>query len=165
MKSLLNLVALGGLCGLLLAGVHELTEERIAANRDAHRWRSAFELLGGAFPTAGLGWRNDRLELDDGRLLLRSSTPGYAGNIELLAAFQGEGQGEGQGQRRLLGARVTAHRETPGLGDFVELARSPWMRQFSQRPPEAVDAMTGATITSEAVKRGVADLLQQANSP
>ena len=39
------------------------------------------------------------------------------------------------------------------------------MRQFSQRPPEAVDAMTGATITSEAVKRGVADLLQQANSP
>lgn len=165
MKSLLNLVALGGLCGLLLAGVHELTEERIAANRDAYRWRIAFELLGGAFPTAGLGWRNNRLELADGRLLLRSSTPGYAGNIELLAAFQDEGQGEGQRRRRLLGARVTAHRETPGLGDFVELARSPWMRQFSRRPPEAVDAVTGATITSEAVKRGVADLLQQANSP
>ena len=165
MKSLLNLVALGGLCGLLLAGVHELTEERIAANRDAHRWRIAFELLGGAFPTAGLGWRNDRLELADGRLLLRSSASGYAGNIELLAAFQGEGQGEGQRRRRLLGARVTAHRETPGLGDFVELARSPWMRQFSRHPPDAVDAVTGATITSEAVKRGVADLLQQANSP
>ena len=165
MKSLLNLVALGGLCGLLLAGVHELTEERIAANRDAHRWRIAFELLGGAFPTAGLGWRNDRLELADGRLLLRSSAPGYAGNIELLAAFQGERQGEGQRRRRLLGARVTAHRETPGLGDFVELARSPWMRQFSRHPPDAVDAVTGATITSEAVKRGVANLLQQANSP
>ena len=165
MKSLLNLVALGGLCGLLLAGVHELTEERIAANRDAYRWRIAFELLGGAFPTAGLGWRNDRLELADGRLLLRSSAPGYAGNIELLAAFQYERQGEGQRRRRLLGARVTAHRETPGLGDFVELARSPWMQQFSRRPPEAVDAVTGATITSEAVKRGVADLLQQANSP
>lgn len=161
MKSLLNLVALGGLCGLLLAGVHELTEERIAANRDAYRWRIAFELLGGAFPTSGLGWRNDRLELADGRLLLRSSTSGYAGNIELLAAFRGEGQR----RRRLLGARVTAHRETPGLGDFVELARSPWMRQFSWHPPEAVDAVTGATITSEAVKRGVADLLQQANSP
>ena len=161
MRALLSLAVLGALCGLLLAGVHALTEERIAANRDAHRWRIAFELLGGAFPTAGLGWRNDRLQLADGRLLLRSSRPGYAGDIELLAAFQGEGER----RRRLLGARVTAHRETPGLGDFVELARSPWMRQFSQRPPEAVDGVTGATITSEAVKRGVADLLQRANSP
>lgn len=161
MRAMLGLSVLGALFGLLLAGAQELTEERIAANRDAHRWRIAFELLGGAFPTAGLRWRNDRLELADGRLLLRSSRPGYAGDIELLAAFQGAGNRS----PRLLGARVTAHRETPGLGDFVELARSPWMRQFSQRAPQEVEAVTGATITSEAVKRGVADLLQRANAP
>jgi len=74
-----------------------------------------------------------------------------------MAAFDGQG--------RLLGARVTGHRETPGLGDFIDLDTSPWMLRFADTKPLAVDAVSGATITSEAVKRGVQQMLDAAEAP
>ena len=162
MRPLVGLAAIGALCALLLAGTHRFTADDIRANRDAHAWRVAFELVGSRFPTANLSWEGDRLELPDGVLLRRSSATGYAGEIELLAAFR-PGR---DGAPRLAGVRVTSHRETPGLGDFIDTARSPWIHRFSEKPPEEVDAVTGATITSEAVKRSVSALLQPvADSP
>ena len=92
--------------------------------------------------------------------LRRSSVNGYAGAIDLLAAFRPDAHGT----ETLAGVRVTGHRETPGLGDFIDTARSPWILQFGARRPERVDAVTGATVTSEAVKRGVLALLQTARS-
>ncbi len=158
MKPLIGLAAIGALCALLLAGTHTVTEGAIRANRQAHAWRVAFELTGSAFPTAGLRWDSDRLHLPNGYSLRRLEVDGYAGAIELLAAFKPRGHGA----EALVGVRVTKHQETPGLGDFVDTARSPWIRQFSNRPPEQVDTVTGATITSQAVKRGVMALLQPA---
>ena len=161
MKPLLSLTAIGALCALLLAGTHRFTADDIEANRDAHAWRVAFELVGSEFPTANLRWDGDRLELPDGVRLQRSSVNGYAGKIEVLAAFRpGRDRSDA-----LAGVRVTGHRETPGLGDFIDTARSPWIFQFSERMPDEVDAVTGATITSEAVKRGVSALLETAAEP
>jgi electron transport complex protein RnfG len=68
---------------------------------------------------------------------------------------------------------VLEHRETPGLGDFVEERRTQWIRQFDGRslgaPPPAgwqvrkdggdFDQYTGATITSRAVTHAVRDAL------
>lgn len=82
---------------------------------------------------------------------------GYGGPIRLLVAVRADG--------RLAGARVVAHRETPGLGDYIEERRSPWIRGFDGRslddPPEArwavardggaFDQVTGATITPRAI--------------
>ena len=161
MKPLASLAAIGALCGALLAGTHALTADSIRANREAHAWRIAFELIGGSFATAGLKWDGDRLELPNGYVLKRSSIAGYAGPIELLAAFRPSDDGTGT----LAGVRVTKHQETPGLGDFIDSANSPWILGFARRPPAQVDAITGATITSEAVKRGVSALLPPEQEP
>ena len=158
MKPLVSLAVIGALCGVLLAGTHAYTQGAIQANRDAHAWRVAFELTGGAFPTGNLQWNGDRLELPNGFVLRRATVNGYAGAIELLAAFRPAAGANGS----LAGVRVTRHRETPGLGDFIDAARSPWIYQFSDRDPDRVDAVTGATITSEAVTRGILELLQTA---
>jgi electron transport complex protein RnfG len=91
---------------------------------------------------------------------------GYSGDIRLLVAVNADG--------RLAGVRVTAHRETPGLGDLVDAERSDWITRFTGRslgdPPEErwkvrkdggdFDQFTGATITPRAVVKAVANTLR-----
>jgi electron transport complex protein RnfG len=86
---------------------------------------------------------------------------GYAGPIRLLAAVYADG--------RLAGARVLAHKETPGLGDYIEERRSPWIHGFDGRslddPAEALwavrkdggafDQVTGATVTPRAIVKAL----------
>ncbi|ABM61504.1 RnfABCDGE type electron transport complex subunit G [Halorhodospira halophila] len=90
---------------------------------------------------------------------------GYAGTIRLLVGLDADG--------RVLGVRTVAHRETPGLGDAIETARSDWMYGFDDRtlgdPPEddwrvrqdggQFDGITGATITARAVVDAVREVL------
>ncbi|MDW8479867.1 MAG: RnfABCDGE type electron transport complex subunit G [Xanthomonadales bacterium] len=91
-------------------------------------------------------------------LALETVAPdGYSGPIALLVGVDREG--------RVLGVRVTAHRETPGLGDGIESRRGDWILQFAGRSlgepaPERwrvrreggdFDALVGATVTSRAV--------------
>ena len=100
-------------------------------------------------------------------VLLPAVAPdGYNGALRLLVAIDAQG--------RLIGVRVLEHRETPGLGDFVEERRSDWIRQFDGRslgaPPAsrwqvnkdggAFDQYTGATITSRAVTRAARNALE-----
>ena len=70
--------------------------------------------------------------------------------------------------------RVTAHRETPGLGDYIDRKKSEWVEQFvgkSLTSPEAnlwrvskdggrFDARAGATITPRAVVKAVKSALE-----
>lgn len=86
---------------------------------------------------------------------------GYNGNITLLLGVHADGH--------IIGARVSEHRETPGLGDDIEIRRSEWIRQFdglsldsldgaqwnADRRGGHFDALTGATITSQAVIRAI----------
>ena len=69
----------------------------------------------------------------------------------------------------VVNVRVTAHRETPGLGDRIELPVSDWILGFNGRradgtdwrpvPAGDIDAMTGATITARAVSAAVGEAL------
>lgn len=82
---------------------------------------------------------------------------GYGGAIRVLVGIDPEGT--------LLGARVLAHAETPGLGDKIEEAKDDWILGFSGRSlgnPEPArwavqkdggvfDQFSGATITPRAV--------------
>jgi len=82
---------------------------------------------------------------------------GYGGPIHLLVAVGGDG--------RVIGVRVTAHRETPGLGDDIDAARSHWIDGFAGRrlgdPPAPrwrvrrdggdFPQFAGATVTPRAV--------------
>ena len=86
---------------------------------------------------------------------------GYSGNIKLLVGVNLQGE--------VLGVRVTSHKETPGLGDRVELKKSNWVLSFEGRSlnnPEprnwnvkknggVFDQFTGATITPRAVVKAV----------
>ncbi|PKL96933.1 MAG: electron transport complex subunit RsxG, partial [Gammaproteobacteria bacterium HGW-Gammaproteobacteria-7] len=100
-------------------------------------------------------------------IILRATAPdGYSGAIRLLIGIQIDG--------RLAGVRVLNHRETPGLGDKIELAKSPWIQSFVgrslQAPDEAgwavkkdrgeFDQFAGATITPRAVVKAVHKALQ-----
>ena len=87
---------------------------------------------------------------------------GYAGNIDLVLAVTTDG--------RISGVRVTRHKETPGLGDYIDPKKDrnkerPWIGQFAgiafaqvdpavwkvKRDGGVFDARTGATISARAV--------------
>lgn len=86
---------------------------------------------------------------------------GYNGNIALLIAINLDGS--------VSGVRTLEHKETPGLGDKIELRKSDWITSFNGKrvhsdtdPRWAVnkdggmfDQFTGATITPRAVVKVV----------
>lgn len=86
---------------------------------------------------------------------------GYSGNINLLLGITANGA--------IIGARVTKHNETPGLGDDLELKRSDWIKDFTDESLQnttsrdwnvkkeggSFDAFTGATITPRAVIQAI----------
>jgi electron transport complex protein RnfG len=95
-----------------------------------------------------------------------TAADGYSGAIHLLVAIKANGQ--------LAGVRVLKHKETPGLGDKIELAKSPWIHGFDGKslsdPTESgwavkkdrgqFDQFAGATITPRAVVKAVHQALQ-----
>ncbi len=76
-------------------------------------------------------------------------------------------------QLKVLGVRVLEHKETPGLGDKIELSVSNWITQFTGKRFNAdalatwqvkkdggeFDQFTGATITPRAVVSAVKNAL------
>lgn len=86
---------------------------------------------------------------------------GYSGKIKLLIAININGE--------IQGVRVIAHNETPGLGDYIEIAKSKWIRMFDRaslashkesdwkvkKDGGRFDYMAGATITPRAVVKAV----------
>ena len=91
---------------------------------------------------------------------------GYAGDIDLIVGINVDGT--------IAGVRALAHKETPGLGDKVDLKKSEWILGFSGRSlsdPEPqkwavkkdkgeFDQFTGATITPRAVTAAVKRALE-----
>lgn len=91
---------------------------------------------------------------------------GYAGSIKLMMGVNVDGS--------IIGVRVLAHKETPGLGDRIETKKSDWILKFSglslDHPGEAhwkvkkdggdFDQFAGATITPRGVVKAVHQGLQ-----
>jgi len=86
---------------------------------------------------------------------------GYAGQIRLMMGIDADG--------KIIGVRVLAHKETPGLGDRIETKKGSWILQFSglsdtNPTPERwkvkkdggqFDQFAGATITPRGVVKAV----------
>jgi electron transport complex protein RnfG len=82
---------------------------------------------------------------------------GYAGEMKLMLGIAADG--------RVLGVRVLAHKETPGLGDKIEVKKGDWILRFDGlslgNPPAErwkvkkdggqFDQFAGATITPRGV--------------
>jgi electron transport complex protein RnfG len=91
---------------------------------------------------------------------------GYAGDIKLLIAIKYDGE--------ISGVRVLTHKETPGLGDYIDIAKGNWIKLFDgesltktsdknwnvKKDNGAFDYMAGATITPRAVVKAVHKALQ-----
>jgi electron transport complex protein RnfG len=103
-----------------------------------------------------------------------AAADGYSGHIGLLLAVRASGE--------LVAVRVTGHRETPGLGDYIDPKKDknkakPWIGQFNdlgfaQVPPAEwkvrkdggrFDQHAGATISARAVTNAVGRALTFAN--
>ena len=165
----------------LVAFTYDNTRSRIAANERAALLRNLNALVpadryDNTLPNDTLSVRNPELlgtdeqvtvyrARKDGQSVAVILTPvapdGYSGEIKLLVAINADGT--------LAGVRVTAHRETPGLGDAIDATRSNWILGFTghslTNPDEKhwavkkdggnFDQFTGATITPRAVVKAV----------
>jgi len=91
---------------------------------------------------------------------------GYNGDIKLITGVNTDGT--------IAGVRILTHKETPGLGDKVDIKKSQWVTSFTGRsitnPISTAwkvkknggefDQFTGATITPRAVVKQVYKILQ-----
>lgn len=91
---------------------------------------------------------------------------GYSGDIKLLIAININGS--------ISGVRVIKHQETPGLGDYIDVTKSKWIKLFDGESLQKTisrnwavkkdgghfDYMAGATITPRAVINAVHKALQ-----
>jgi Na+-translocating ferredoxin:NAD+ oxidoreductase subunit G len=122
------------------------------------------EQLGNRQPTlANIAKLNNKTA---GVILEAIAHDGYSGDIKLLIAIRADGT--------ISGVRVLAHKETPGLGDYIDIARGNWIKLFNDESVNKTaatqwqvkkdggkfDYMVGATITPRAVVKAVFKALQ-----
>jgi electron transport complex protein RnfG len=171
---------------LALAFVYFLTKPAIDTSAAEEKMRSIGEVLPKTFYDNDL--LSDTLELpaiaelglDDvstvyrarkagqpSALVIEAVAPdGYAGKIRMLVAIAANGD--------LVGVRITLHKETPGLGDYIEPKKDknkdrPWITQFKglslaqvtdtdwkvKKDGGRFEYVAGATVTPRAVIKAV----------
>ncbi|MBT6115476.1 MAG: electron transport complex subunit RsxG [Porticoccaceae bacterium] len=173
---------------LILATTNELTFERIEQSEREAAQRALLEIiplerhdndmLMDVQPVPEQFWAtlglkkgaNIHIARDQGQpvaAIIPAVTPkGYSGDISMIIGINFNGS--------IAGVRVVEHRETPGLGDKVDLKKSDWILSFNGKSlvnPQAsgwkvkkeggdYDQFTGATITPRAVINQVLKTLQ-----
>ena len=185
LRALLAVAAIAVCAAGLISASHEISAERIERNIAERLMQSLHEVLDPGLYDNNLVqtqvWAIDPdllgtpdpvqvfLATRDGQpsaaIFAAVAPRGYNGRIDLLVGVDAAGV--------VQGVRVTAHRETPGLGDQVEISISDWITGFDATslsdpplPEWAVapdggrfDAFTGATVTPRAVVQAVRDVL------
>jgi electron transport complex protein RnfG len=105
-----------------------------------------------------------------GALFVVTAPDGYSGRIQLAIGVDAH--------QAVTGVRVLKHKETPGLGDKIEVERSNWILGFNQKSLNnpalerwkvrkdggEFDQFTGATITPRAVVGSVRRVLEWSNT-
>lgn len=182
----LNLLFFAVIGTAMLALTYDLTHEAIARSEENEKLKliaqiappaaydndimkdtaqlAADKLLGGT--GAGIVYRG-RLNGQPSIAVLQAVAPdGYSGRINLIIAIHSDG--------RVGGVRVVSHRETPGLGDYIEIAKSNWITGFNgasldnrkdsewkvKKDGGSFDYRAGATITPRAIVKAVHKALQ-----
>lgn len=167
----------------VMAYTYHATRPAIEASREQEQMRLVDEVLPpgsydnalledyvvvGSRPPPGVDkgariWRARRAGEPVALVIEALAPDGYAGRIALLVALGADG--------RVSGVRVTAHKETPGLGDYIDPRKdrdkhSPWIAQFAGRSDEPASWLptkdggtlayrSGATISARAVGQAV----------
>jgi len=183
-RSTLGIALFAAVTAGVIAVTQVMTRERIILNQQEHQARALYEILprelddqlhrqsimisapelGFAEPiTVYQSIQNGEVAA----VILPAIAPdGYSGDIRMLVGIWRDG--------RVAGVRILEHKETPGLGDKVELAKSSWVLSFDDKTMDSsndprwrvrkdggdFDQFTGATITPRAVVRSVARAVQ-----
>jgi Na+-translocating ferredoxin:NAD+ oxidoreductase subunit G len=186
----LNLLFFAVIGTALLAITYQLTHEPIARSEEKEKLNLVTQIA--PAETYDNDIIKDNVELPDDKLLGNDDTTiaylgrlkgqlsiavmqvvapdGYGGKIRLIISIRSDGQGNG----KIGGVRVISHKETPGLGDYIEIARNKWITGFNgtslDNPKDSdwkvkkdggqFDYMAGATITPRAVVKAVHKALQ-----
>ncbi|RIX43510.1 MAG: electron transport complex subunit RsxG [Rhodocyclales bacterium GT-UBC] len=170
----------------LLSGAYQWTKPSIEASAAEEKMRLVDEVLPRseydnalledslalpATPELGLSETSTlyraRRDKQPAALIFEAVAPdGYAGKIRLIMAVRADG--------KVAGVRVTQHKETPGLGDYVEVKKDknkarPWITQFNgmglsevtdkawkvKKDGGEIDYYAGATVTPRAVTKAI----------
>ena len=165
-----KVVVIALVCGAALASTNWLTEDRIRYNEAAALRAAIADLLPSDTEAPAYPPELNRLpgawSLCSGLLLGRSNVPGYGGDIRLLYTVRTMPDSQADQARSappaLVRLTVLGHQETPGIADF--LADPTWLSAFSNRSAADIGeiaAITGATITSEAIQRHLIAVLRE----
>jgi electron transport complex protein RnfG len=186
------LLAMFAICTtLLITGTYLLTKDRISVEerkaeekallqivpRERHDNSMLDETIAVGPETKGLGLRQEKriyIARQAGEIIaaiIPTTAPdGYNGDIDLIVGVNKDGT--------IAGVRALRHKETPGLGDKVDLKKSDWVLGFNGRSLEnpaiakwavkkdkgVFDQFTGATITPRAVVAATLGALQFAEA-
>ncbi len=181
LKTALNLLVFAVLGTAVLAFTFNLTHDLIVKSEEAEKLKLIKQIVPGALfdndiikdtlaipPNTQLGTIRPgiayraRLQGKPSVVVLEAIAPdGYSGKINLIVAIRADAG--------ITGVRVVQHKETPGLGDYIEFARNRWIGLFDgasharykegdwkvKKDGGQFDYMAGATITPRAVVKAV----------
>lgn len=174
-RLILTLAIAGLISGTIIVGIYEATFATIAENRARELREAVFTVLPGITRMQEVVYRNGQLIAGEKGEGERSIYAGYDENGDFNGyAIPGEGPGFQDTigllygykprQKKVVGMEILESRETPGLGDrifkdedfvaeFDDLSVEPSIKlvKDGSDEPNEVDAITGATISSEAV--------------
>ena len=182
----LNLLFFALIGTALLALTYSLTRDRIAQSEENEKLKMIRQIVPAAsydndimkdtaqLPADALLGSDVSTIVYRGRLkdrpsiaVLQAVAPdGYSGKINMIISIRHDG--------RIGGVRVISHKETPGLGDYIEIAKNDWITVFNDTSLEsrkdsawkvkkdggAFDYMAGATVTPRAMVKAVHKALQ-----
>jgi len=177
LQTAVNLVFFSVLATAVLASTYFMTHDAIVKSEEAEKLKLINQIVPSALfdndiiqdklsvPASELLGTEDvttayraRLKGEPSAVVLESVAPdGYSGRIALILAVRANGE--------LAGVRVVAHKETPGLGDYIELPKGTWIKGFDgksraiykdadwkvKKDGGQFDYMAGATITPRAI--------------
>jgi electron transport complex protein RnfG len=178
-RSMIHAVILGVFClgfGLLLAITDKLTVEDIGARAIEDRQNSLSQVIPDEVHDNNLVTDTITMANAHGKeiTVFRARKAGkvtgvayeiygtgYAGEIKLMMGIAADG--------KLLGVRVLAHKETPGLGDKIEAKKGDWILRFTglslgnpvaerwkvKKDGGEFDQFAGATITPRGVVKAI----------
>lgn len=167
----LILLIITAIAGLILGAANKITKEPIAKQIEKTNSDAMREIVPGAdkFNVSDVKPSGEILEINEGKnssdktvgYAIKVAPKGYSGKIEMMVGISKEG--------KVNGIKILSHSETPGLG--ANAPQPKFSGQYKgksidtpfvvvKRAPSAsneIEAITGSTITSKGVTKGVND--------
>ena len=163
----MNLTAACLVSGAIIAGTYFITAPVAAQNSEILKNKAMQSLVTDAEKfTPVKGKKEWYAAQKDSQILayvVESESKGFGGAIKMLVAISPDG--------KVIDYNILSHNETPGLGDAT--AKEPFKSQFKEKTVETlavvkdpsntdnIQAITGATISSKAVTKGVKEAVEK----